>query len=193
MSYRVLFESEKYGSLREYQPFKRSVCYRNRLYHVQFPHTLFRWIEGNLRVGFLKHKLESWRDLVYSPPVGNVYMPDFRICGCVSNHVDDSIDLFWSSIFTDDGDGSSLRYMFGRFWDGIFCRDRIDMSHACYKRWSKISRKRNAVSKIENRCVGIWTTLHRFTDLWERNINFRASYENAMDKHIKLMQDEGVL
>ena len=242
MSYRILFDSEQYGSLREYEPSKRTICYRGasgpcrrsgpftegRLYYVQFPYTLFRWVNGVLKVGFLKHKLSSEDDLVYCPPLGNVY-EEFRICGCDSNAIDTSIEAFWTKVFTNDGDRGELvtRLMFSRWWDKwrwSRLREVFGLRWGCwepnytrYDRWSKISRKRNAVEKISNLFDKIdnfasrflsrpfasrpnprpggegGISLHMFTGLWERNIDFQAPYENAMDKHIKLMQEEGIL
>lgn len=220
MSYRILWQGSidqdghAHGELREYEPFKRTICYRfnrggspvtleDRLYFVQFPHTLFRLVRGVLRVGFLKHSLNSWEDRVYGPPLGNIYDHEFRVCGCDSIKMDDAVDLFWGKCFTNDGDSKYLRDMFGSFWDWFivfFTKDVnwhdavVKVSLNRYGRWSQISKKRNAIKKIVKRLDNGISFEHfsSLSDVYDP-IDFKKPYVNAMEKHIRVLEGEGVL
>jgi len=104
MAYRTLAKHKGVEIVREYEPMKRSITIGNgREFLLQMPYMLFMRVRDTLFVAFSSKKITSMKDVIYCATLGNVY-PSWQVCGCSgTSSMQEAIDVFWKSKFTNDG------------------------------------------------------------------------------------------
>ena len=189
MIYRNLLE----GVVREYPPCRRTIRFFGRSekdYFLQFPITLFAnrmWTDYYaLRVGFVKQPITSWNDLVYIPPLGNIYNLGTVCNTSRSSDINHAINAFWSSEFGMDGSPGrhSNYWTFSREENSVEDNYR-ELMEKGFEDWAAISR-----AKIVSPLTLLWFTLDRMLDcpwksskpvtlrafLGDINLDFSAEY-----------------
>jgi hypothetical protein len=176
--------------IREYQPVKRTIVYREdeyceykeKTYLLQFPTMLFMWNRGRLHVAFTKRPIKSLDDLVYCPPMGNIY-DDWAVCGCNSGSLTGSIKIFWRSEFTDDGEA------------GI---DALNNAfNGRYGSWKRIRSPEGIIKKINGSPFKDGESTFRdfmgFADLYVEDDDFACSNVTLNLKAKYLSKFEGII
>jgi len=185
--YRTLATKAKIDVVREYQPIRRTITSltydawdevgygKEKTYSLQFPTMLFMWSGGQLFVGFAKGPIKSLDDTVYCATIGNVY-EDWHVCGCNSGEHGEysgclkaSIEKFWSSIFTDDGDAGP---------------DGLCDTFGTYGNWSRLKSVKGVVKKISKNC-GRYGRL-TFAQFLERGDYYDTYSEKLLTEQLEL-------
>ena len=87
--------------------------------YLPFPYILFAHERRTLWVGFANQPIVHDNDLVYFPPLGNMY-PSFRCCLGGYSHpprtIEQAIQKFWFATFGDDGAFYKRRLLRTRIW-----------------------------------------------------------------------------
>jgi hypothetical protein len=103
------------GVLREYSPSKRTIChydggnFSDNYYFLKFPGILFyevlyRYNEKAFLAAFVKSPLQSEEDIVYVPPMPNIYINGWVCNGPTGVYFEEKINNFWQLRFGHDGD-----------------------------------------------------------------------------------------
>jgi hypothetical protein len=150
-------------------------------FFLQFPTMLFYGGPG-LKVAFAEKPIQSLHDTVYCPPMPNAHMLSWQICGCGASSLSYSTELFWTTAATPEATigADMLKSMF-RIWFHSFSYTRIAVN---FRKWEKISKKKNGLEKIIKRMKMCGKENHTKQPLdwfirWgedREKINFNAEY-----------------
>jgi hypothetical protein len=130
------------GHLRAYPPVKRSICYCNNFYTLQFPTMLFFYLDHHLYVHGAFGPIRSWNDLTFEVPINNIY-EDGSICGCDAFALSKAIDLFWNSEFNSDGSRAIVSEVF-------LPREHRQYYSRGYAKWKELSDEGSALELMFN-------------------------------------------